>query len=142
MDIASKMFAGFSCIRVGKEMFLTSNTTFKCWTRSHIFYSFGILLPVLIIFLLIPSFCWIKNLKNHFTKNFRGFYYYTFTFRYCMLFYDYKRNVYYYEFIKMTKRILIVLSLMTLYYEVLLVLMIIILINIAFEHVESEIQPY
>jgi len=91
-------------------------------------------ISILVFLLFAPSFLWLRALNRVLgNKKFNGIYYYTFTFRYGIFFYDHKVRAFYFEFLKIGRRILIVFVLMILHNQAMLVLMIIILINFAFE---------
>jgi len=54
----------FSCQNLGSAYFLTSDSEIQCWTGSHVIWSFGVALPLLLIWaFLFPVILFLKTKK-------------------------------------------------------------------------------
>ena len=70
----------FSCQNLGSpespKYFLTSNSDIRCWTGSHLVWSFGVALPLLLIWaVLLPGILYFKTRRYSKESSWQSFFY-------------------------------------------------------------------
>lgn len=67
----------FSCQDLGSAgSFLTSNSEVECWTSSHLIWSFGVALPLLLVWaILLPAMLFFKTKKYSKESSWQPFFY-------------------------------------------------------------------
>jgi len=66
----------FSCQNLGSASFLASSSEVQCWTSSHLIWSFGVALPLLLIWaVLLPMILFFKTKKSSKESSWQPFFY-------------------------------------------------------------------
>lgn len=104
-NLVKTMFGAFSCKEIDPgEFWLTDNLDIRCWDGSHVFYSVSVALPSIIVWGIgIPSTCLYFLWKNH--RNLESI---SVRLRFGFLFNGYKNRSYYWEFVILYRKILII----------------------------------
>ena len=103
-DLFSRMIKLISCIRIGKSDYLLANVNHLCYTSEFYKWIFILVLPAMIVYLIgIPFSFFFIIYKNRLLLNDPMI-----LLKYEYLILEYKKSKYYWEFIKMTQRILII----------------------------------
>ena len=107
--ISDLNFSSYLCINLYREdtkiEFLEADLDVKCWESTHLSYSLGMALPLIVIwFVVLPGLLFriiYKNRKQLMIRNLKE--------RYSFLYRGYKSKVYYWEFLVMLRKYALVL---------------------------------
>ncbi|EAR96745.3 transmembrane protein, putative (macronuclear) [Tetrahymena thermophila SB210] len=106
-DLVAQFIALISCRTIGDRVYILSNVSYECFTEQHIKYMIILVVPLLIIWVLIIPLVLImllvskkSKLDDSNSKLNLGF-----------LYKEYKNSAYFWEFIKMTEKLSIILVL-------------------------------
>ncbi|EAS05865.2 transmembrane protein, putative (macronuclear) [Tetrahymena thermophila SB210] len=106
-DLVAQTIALLSCRQIGDTNYILSNVSFVCYTHEHYYYSFTIVLPMLISWvIIIPAFLFLVLRKNK--NNLESI---DIKLKYGFLYKEYQESAFYWEFVKMIEKLAIILSL-------------------------------
>ncbi|EWS75587.1 transmembrane protein, putative (macronuclear) [Tetrahymena thermophila SB210] len=106
-DLVAQIIALLSCRQIGDTKYILSNVSFVCYTEQHFYYAFVLLLPLLLMWVVILPLILFLALKRN-KKNLESI---QIKLKYGFLYKEYQNYAYYWEFVKMAVKLVIILAL-------------------------------
>jgi len=106
-SISYQFIAASSCRLIGDTEYIKSNVNKECYTSEYNIYSLAFILPILLtVVFLIPYFMYysLSKKKNNLKAP-------SVLLTYGLLYNEYKERAYFWEFIKMTQKVMIIIFL-------------------------------
>ncbi|EAR91473.2 transmembrane protein, putative (macronuclear) [Tetrahymena thermophila SB210] len=106
-DLVAQIIALLSCRQIGDTQYILSNVSFVCYDKEHYFYALVMVIPMLLVWVLIlPGilFMSLRKNKNRLEEI-------DIKLKYGFLYKEYENYAFYWEFVKMTEKLAIILAL-------------------------------
>lgn len=102
-DLVLQMLSILSCRKVGSSYFMIADMNQKCYTTNFFKYGYTLILPILVLFMFGVPYLLFRLLKRNWSRLMS----YPVRVKYGFLYKEYRQKIFYWEFVKMGEKLLI-----------------------------------